>query len=324
MLQTIRRIILAGAAVLGPWHAVAAQEAAGPRAVPAARVAHAATAGMLGTALAGQRAVAVGDHGVVLLSDDGGQRWRQARAVPVDSTLTAVSFADAEHGWAVGHAGVILATQDGGETWRLQRRAAQEDRPLFAVHMFDAQHGVAVGLWSLVLVTGDAGKTWDSVALSPPEGAKRADLNLFSLFTTPTGELLATAERGMLLRSTDRGQHWAYLASGYKGSFWAGAAASDGVLLAAGLRGSIFRSADDGKTWARVDNPGKASITALLATGQNVLALGLDGSVLRSQDGGASFNTEQRDDRAALTSALRLADGRELLFSRQGPLPDRR
>lgn len=321
MLHSSKRILLAVAAVLAFWHTAGAQEPAGPRAVPAARVEHAASAGVLGSALAGQRVVAVGDHGVVLLSDDGGKQWRQARAVPVDSTLTAVSFAGAERGWAVGHAGVILATQDGGETWQVQRRAAGEDRPLFAVHMFDAQHGVAVGLWSLVLVTRDGGAHWDSVTLPPPEGAKRADLNLFSLFTSPAGELFATAERGMLLRSVDRGQHWSYLASGYKGSFWAGAALGDGVLIAAGLRGSIYRSADDGKTWSRVDNPGKASITAVLAQGTRVLALGLDGGVLRSQDGGASFTTEQRDDRAALTSALHRADGRELLFSRQGPLP---
>lgn len=323
-MKLVTCIALVAAALLATAGAVRAQETSGPRAVPAARMAHAASAAMLGSAWAGRRAVAVGDHGAVLLSDDGGKRWRQARAVPVDSTLNAVSFADAERGWAVGHAGVILATQDGGETWRVQRRAAGEDRPLFAVHMFDAQHGVAVGLWSLVLVTRDGGAQWDSVTLPPPEGARRADLNLFSLFTSPTGELFATAERGMLLRSADRGQHWSYLASGYKGSFWAGAAPGDGVLLAAGLRGSIYRSADDGKTWSRVENPGKASITAVLAQGPRVLALGLDGGVLRSQDGGASFTTEQRDDRAALTSALRLADGRELLFSRQGPLPTRR
>jgi photosystem II stability/assembly factor-like uncharacterized protein len=319
-MSLLKDILLATASALALCAAVRAEDA-GPRAVPAARVAHAATAAVLGVALAGQRVVAVGDHGVVLLSDDGGKAWRQARAVPVDSALTAVSFADAEHGWAVGHAGVILATEDGGETWRLQRRAAQEDRPLFAVHMFDAREGVAVGLWSLVLVTRDGGSTWDGVSPPAPEGAKRADLNLFGLFTGPTGELFATAERGMLLHSADRGRSWAYLASGYKGSFWAGAAAGEGVLLAAGLRGSIYRSADDGKSWARVPNPSQASVTALLARGSQVLAVALDGSVLRSQDGGASFSLQQREDRAALTAAFLLPGGRELLFSRQGPLP---
>ena len=39
--------------------------------------------------------------------------------MPTSVTLTAVRFADAQHGWAVGHGGVILATQDGGEQWTL-------------------------------------------------------------------------------------------------------------------------------------------------------------------------------------------------------------
>ncbi|HKW84323.1 MAG TPA: YCF48-related protein, partial [Burkholderiaceae bacterium] len=244
-----------------------------------------------------------------------------ARSVPVDSMLTAVSFADEQHGWAVGHAGVVLSTSDGGETWTLQRRVVSEDRPLFAVHMFDAKSGVAVGLWSLVLVTADGGKSWDAVSPPKPEGAKKADLNLFALFVNDKGELFAAAERGTLLRSADRGRSWSYLSTGYKGSFWTGAALPGGVLLAAGLRGSVYRSADDGKTWSRVETGSKSSVTALLVKGQQVLGLGLDGLELRSSDGGASFKTGVRDDHAALTTGVLLADGTELVLSRQGVLP---
>jgi photosystem II stability/assembly factor-like uncharacterized protein len=318
-MKPLLSLVMAALMVAAPL-AARADGAAGPRAVPAARVAHASSAGLLGSALAGPRVVAVGEHGVVLFSDDAGKTWRQAGSVPVDSTLTAISFVDDKRGWAVGHAGIVLATTDGGETWTLQRRAAGEDRPLFAVHMFDAEHGVAVGLWSLVLVTADGGKTWDSVTLPKPEGAKKADLNLLSLFVDAKGGLFAAAERGTLLRSADRGRSWTYLATGYKGSFWTGAALGDGVLLAAGLRGSVYRSADDGKTWTRIETGTKSSVTALLARGPQVLALGLDGLVLRSSDGGASFKASVRDDHAALTAGVLLPDGTELLLSRQGVL----
>ncbi len=54
-----------------------------------------------------------GERGIVLLSDDAGVSWRQAK-VPVSVSLTAVQFVDAEQGWAVGHLGVVLHTQDGG------------------------------------------------------------------------------------------------------------------------------------------------------------------------------------------------------------------
>ena len=65
------------------------------------------------------RLIAVGASGLIILSDDSGNSWRQA-SVPVSATLTAVDFPVPEHGWAVGHAGVILHSADGGETWQRQ------------------------------------------------------------------------------------------------------------------------------------------------------------------------------------------------------------
>lgn len=285
---------------------------------PAQRAAHAARAALLGATQAGARVVAVGERGVVMLSDDEGKTFRQAREVPVDATLTSVSFADSQRGWAVGHWGVVLATQDGGETWAVQRKDVQVDRPLFAVHFFDACHGVAVGLWSLVLTTSDCGASWRSIELAPPEKAKKADLNLLGLFADDRGRVFAAAEKGMVLRSDDRGATWTYAATGFKGSLWTGLALPGGVLLAGGLRGALYRSGDDGRNWTRLDSGSKSSITAIAAHEREVLAVGLDGLVLRSTDGGANFSSEVRPDRAALTSVVMASAGRTVYFSRQG------
>lgn len=176
-----------------------------PVMVPAVRVHHASQAALLASARAGSRIVAVGDRGVVLLSDDGGKTHRQARQVPVDVALTSVSFVDERRGWAVGHWGVVLHTADGGETWQLQRSDTRQDRPLFAVHFFDANQGVAVGLWSLVLVTSDSGAHWQSVQLEPPAGSRRADLNLLGLFSDAGGRLFAPAEKGWCCAPTTAG-----------------------------------------------------------------------------------------------------------------------
>ena len=72
---------------------------------------------LLGVTRAGKRLVAVGEYGDILLSDDEGQSWHQAKKVPTTVTLTAVDFVDDKTGWAVGHDTVILKTEDGGETW---------------------------------------------------------------------------------------------------------------------------------------------------------------------------------------------------------------
>lgn len=313
---------LAACALAQPCHAEAGLPPT-PTVVPAAQTRHAAHATLLAATRAGARIVAVGDHGIILLSDDGGRSHRQAKSVPIDATLTSVSFVTATLGWAAGHWGAVLRTDDGGETWTRQRLDTSQDRPLFALHFFDAKHGVAVGLWSLVLVTDDGGQTWKTVELAPPEGAKKADLNLLGLFADGAGRLFAAGERGMVLRSDDRGHHWTYLPTGYKGSFWTGLVAPDGALLVAGLRGSLYRGTDDGKVWTRIDTRSKSSITALTQAGSDILGVGLDGLVLRSADGGTSFKSEVREDRASLTTVAVNAAGRPVLYSRQGVLaPD--
>lgn len=285
---------------------------------PAVRAAAAIHSPILGADRAGERIVAVGDHGTILLSDDG-RNFRQAETVPIASTLTAVSFADEKNGWAVGHWGAILKTADGGEHWSLQRVDTHEDRPLFSVHFFDARNGIAVGLWSLILRTEDGGSTWEpATPPAPPEGGK-ADRNLFKLFVSPKGSLFVAAERGGVLRSDNRGKNWQHLSTGYKGSFWTGIALKNGTLLVAGLRGTIYRSVDDGRSWEAVSSGVKSSITDVIEIGSKVVAVGLDGVQVVSTDGGATFTAMQRNDRMSMT-ALAVGGRTEALtqFSRKG------
>ncbi|MBG4014721.1 glycosyl hydrolase [Pseudomonas aeruginosa] len=309
------------AALLAAGLPLMSLQAAPLQAVPAVQAGNATQATMLAAGWAGERVVAVGDHGVVLLSDDQGRQWRQARSVPLSTPLTGVSFVDARHGWAVGHWGAILSTADGGESWQVQRLSSEEDRPLFAVHFFDARQGVAVGLWALVLTTEDGGKTWTEQPLQAPPGAKRADLNLMGLFADNHGTLYATAEHGQVLRSDDQGKNWRYLDTGYEGTLWSGAVLADGRLLLGGQRGTLLQGSADGKAFRRVPTQGKGSVTSIAVAGARILAVGLDGLKVRSRDGGNSFQEAPSADGLSLTAALFNADGTPLLFSRRGVMP---
>jgi len=289
--------------------------------LPAEHLAAATATQMLAATRAGQRIVAVGDHGVVLLSDDTGKHYRQAHAVPLSSTLTGVSFINADTGWAVGHWGAILKTSDGGEHWSLQRSDVNVDQPLFSVHFKNAQEGWAVGLWSLMLHTVDGGTHWETVALPPPAGAKKADRNLYAIFADAKGNLFVACEQGRVLHSSDGGATWSYSETGYAGSFWSGLALSDGTLLVGGLRGTIYRSADGGSSWQAASSSLKSSITDMRELAdKSIIAVGLDGAVLRSQDGGVSFSGKPRADRAALTAVVDTQTGEPKLFSASGPL----
>ena len=302
--------------------AFAQAPSAGPVAAWSARPAQAWAAPtrmmLLDATRAGKRIVAVGEHGIVLLSDDEGKTYRQARSVPVSATLSAVTFTDDRFGWAVGQWGVILATRDGGETWSKQRMDTAVDQPLFSVLFTNERDGIAVGLWSLMLQTHDGGRTWARTTLPrPPDGGK-ADRNLYHAFADQKGALYVSAEQGTVLRSTDGGANWDYLATGGRGSLWSGVAMPDGRIVVGGLLGSLFQSSDGGQTWQPLKTGTKSSITSLVAAGSGLIAVGLNGLVMQQSASGASFEVAQRPDRAALTATLTDAGGKPILFSKDG------
>lgn len=293
-----------------------------PLKIQPAEITTAATKAMiLSTARAGKRIVAVGDHGIVLLSDTDGAEFRQARFVPVRSTLTAVCFVDGNTGWAVGHWGIVLRTDDAGENWKVQRSDTAVDQPLFSVYFRDKENGWAVGLWSLMIRTGDGGKTWAPVRLPVPPGGKKADRNLQKIFANRMGTLFVAAEQGLVLKSYD-GESWSYVNTGYKGSFWTGIVLNNGTILVGGLRGTIYRSTDDGRSWKESKTDYKSSITDFTETGGKVLAVGADGTSLESEDNGTSFKGTQREDRLPLTTLCVNVGGKPIKCSKQGIVVD--
>ena len=143
-----------------------------PSIAPAQRVASVAGAPLLAVARAGKRVVAVGDHGLVLLSDDG-KAFRQAKAVPVRSMLTTVQFLDERQGFAAGHDGVVLRTDDGGETWALLRSTPGAEQPILSLHFDSWEHGIAVGLYGWAIETRDAGRTWTELPIGSGDALSR-------------------------------------------------------------------------------------------------------------------------------------------------------
>lgn len=301
-----RRSVLALAAVAA-WPA----QAAGPDrfaalARPARAVRRPERAVLLAGALAGERVVAVGERGVVALSDDGARGWRQAQRVPVSVTLTAVRFADAATGWAVGHGGVILVTRDGGEHWTLQadgarlaqaaeqaaaalaadprgaalsRDAAQlvndgPDKPLLDLHVVDARRVVVAGAYGLFFETLDGGAHW-SAALDRLDNPKGQHLYAIAM---RGGRWLLAGEQGLLLHSSDDGRRFTRLASPYNGTWLAACATRDGAWIVAGLRGQAWRSTDEGQSWTRLEGAPPASLVSASAL--------VDGSALLANQAG--------------------------------------
>jgi photosystem II stability/assembly factor-like uncharacterized protein len=284
---------------------------------------------LTGLARAGQRVVAVGQRGHVLLSDDAGKTWQQAD-VPVSADLVSVHFPTATHGWAVGHDGVVLHSVDAGRTWSRQldgrrlgevlvahytrsgdpawlaeakRFAAQgAENPFLDVWFDDARHGTIVGAFGLVLRTGDGGKTWEPL-LHAADNPKA--LHLYAVRRIGA-ELFIVGEQGTALRLDRDSGRFAALDLPYKGTLF-GLAGKDRVVLAHGLRGNVVRSTDAGATWQSVPTGVGVGLTASTfdARGRFVI-VSQAGHVLVSNDDGASFTpakVERPVPAAAVVSA---------------------
>lgn len=305
---------------------------------------------MLGAAHAGARIVAVGERGIILLSDDNGKRWQQAD-VPVSVSLTAVRFADARNGVAVGHAGVVLTTSDGGAHWQrvldgqqlaaiaLQAAKAAAnanatsgtaaalrdaerlvadgaDKPLLDVCLLPNNRILAVGAYGLAFASEDGGRTWSSWMdrISNPKG-----LHLNTVRASGDTILIA-GERGLALLSTDAGRSFRALNVPYQGSFFTAELSGDNTMLLAGLRGNAWRSADAGRSWQQLANPMPVTVTASARRSDGSLVLANQAGMLLAVRDQALVPISAAP-LPPLNAVLDLNNGGLLALSIQGILP---
>lgn len=324
----IRIAFMAAAAAVAVAPPTATFEVADPLDRPALAAPLAAQSLLLDIARAGDRLIAVGERGHVLLSDDAGASWRQARSVPMRTMLTAVWFVDAGRGWAVGHDELILATTDGGETWQRQHHAPDREQPLLDVWFMDADNGVAVGAYGAYFATTDGGRSWQrrTFDAAPAPGAPppseddefAPDYHLNAIRGAGLRWWIA-AEAGHVYRSDDAGASWRTLPSPYAGSLFGLLPLGGDSLLVFGLRGHLFRSDDGGQTWRELESGVNAMLTDGARLEDGSLALvGLAGTVLRSRDGGASWDAEQQADRKGLAGLIEIADQSLLVVGEGG------
>ncbi len=224
---------------------------------------------------------AVGAHGTILKSVDGGLTWHPSSSATM-TDLYAVAASGPARAWAVGSAGAIFATTDGGLHWTKQDSKVVGD--LYAVQFVDAAHGWAVGWGGTILATADGGQTWtpQSSGLVYP---------LLAVTFTDASHGWVVGAWGVELVTTDGGQHWTKYATGT--SDWL-----TGIAMPDGRHGWI--STDGGRVLATSDAGASWSVqttwtyhsfvaaSALDAT--HCCVLDEDGHTLYTSDGGAHWS----------------------------------
>ena len=275
---------VAASLLLGVSVAVGAQDAAPAKPMPAEIQPLTAKSLLLDVTRAGERVVAVGERGAIIVSNDGAQ-WTQV-PVPVRSALTSVAFADAQNGWAAGHDAAIVHTTDGGRNWTLQNFDPALEKPVLDLLVLDARHVLAVGAYGLLLESRDAGASWTPIDVS---GFNPEEFHFNAITQLANGDLYIAGEQGLMALSTDGGASWKAQTSPYEGSYFGVLPHGAKGAIVFGLRGNVYVT-DDARSasWKRLDSGTVASLFggALKPAGGAVL-VGLNGVILDVDAGGS-------------------------------------
>lgn len=279
---------------------------------------------MLGVTEAGRRLIAVGERGLIVWSDDAGERWQQAR-VPVSVTLTAVAFADARRGWAVGHDGAILHSQDAGETWSLQFDGLRADAVLLTARKAAVQTAATPALRDqaesaladledaaqfspsrpflsvCVQKAADRERVWVAGAFGQlfmsEDGGQRWNeastaianpdgLHLNQISVLADGSLAVAGEAGKVYRADAGGGSWRVFDTGYNGHLYGVMSGpAAGSLVAYGFSGHAFLGDDEGRGWQALTLPTRQTLVAgVRQPGGMLLLVDRERRVLASED----------------------------------------
>jgi photosystem II stability/assembly factor-like uncharacterized protein len=292
--------------------------------MPAPASARAERAMLPALALAGQRLVAAGEHGIIVYSDNNGARWTQAQ-VPVSVTLTALHFTDAQHGHAVGHDGAILATSDGGAHWNLQLDGLAINAMMLAEarQIADRAHAALERAVDKKAAQAAVDRADNALADAEAAGKFGPSRPLLAVWFRNASEGWAVGAYGQALHTRDGGAHWLSAASRIPNPeglhYNAISQGADGTLLIAGEGGKVYRSADAGASWEVSDTGYNGQLYGVVqAAPDALLAYGFGGHVLRSVDGGRNWTALPQTAKHSLIGAASAADGALLLVARDG------
>lgn len=274
-------------------------------------------------------AIAVGNNGTILKTDNGGNTWETV-ASGTTEVLTSVTMGNAATGWICGEGEVLLKTVDGGETWSQQSPSVPGDYSgVSAVNASVAWvAGSIPGNGSIVMKTIDGGENW--IDQSPP-GTILTDISAVDsqtawaiefgdgVYRTTNGgdawTFVDTPSQGIQSRIQAFSGTTAYIV-GHSGQFmkttdgtnWTRTVLNKSIDLrglaflntstgwVVGDSGFIAMTGDRGQTWSGQDSRTTASLMGCSArTVDSVWACGSSGVMLKTAAAGSWTNLSHGD-----------------------------
>ncbi len=201
--------------------------------------------------------IAIGNHGTILLSNNGGQNWKQIIS-HTNANLLSVSVVNQDTIYVSGQDLSVLKTTDGGNNWIILREGSYGSRNTSKVLFVNSFLGFLLGDgMEEFFKTTDSGKTWTKL---------QVDLNfqgVTSLYFTSadTGYAsIGNGHEGAALKTTDGGISWTTIALPVIWPFNSVVFTDKQTGYLVGNMGNILKTEDAGETWL-IQNEFPSSLT---------------------------------------------------------------
>jgi photosystem II stability/assembly factor-like uncharacterized protein len=232
-------------------------------------------------------AVAAGNGGKVIFTNDYGKTWQQLRDTAPTTNINSVYFISTLKGYFVGNVGQIgVYINTGAPLWTVKNLGgANTLRSVWANS--SATKIVAVG-------DGDVIGVYNDVNLSTPPTLQKRRTQLNSIFVTATASI-AVGEDSVMLRSSDRSNWFVRDPSIYPRNFRNIYFSDNNNGWIVGSSNLIRRTVNAGLTWSTVSSglPTTTSVTFssvhFINNSYGIIG-GEGGNILWSENGGASWN----------------------------------
>lgn len=213
---------------------------------------------LLGVASRRGHQIAVGQSGVILLREVGAewraaQTDGQARLMAVDLNDQGFAVAVGEFGTVLTSDDAGATWKPASPDWNTISAEGLQPH-LYAVKVSDDGAITVAGELGYVL-RRDAGSSQWRVLRAPPKvedhSDPRSNASIFSFDIRQNGTGFAVGQAGLALKTTDGGEHWAPLASGTESILLGVTSLSTRKVVATGIHDMLV-SDDDGLTWRHI------------------------------------------------------------------------
>lgn len=233
--------------------------------------------------------IAVGERGVILRSEDGGEEWSQPFS-RTENTLFDVMFMNSDTGAVAGGTfasgfSVVLQTFNAGFEWVFRDVTLQVD--LNAVSLVGRDSIFAVGDQGTTLRSVDSGVQWSHISTPTTH-------DLFGVAFIDSRVGFAVGEQGTILKTSNGGNSWTIQGSGTDQSLFDICGIDASTMIVVGEGGVVLKSENSGNNWTAQSSGTLNDLHGVSFPSPTVgFAVGQSGTILQTTDGGVNWQQQQ-------------------------------